>query len=997
MQKKNKTRAIATCAMVSALVLSATVTPVKAAGQWQETNGNWNYTNEGKLTTGWQEIDNNWYDFDETGKMQTGWIASAEHWYFLGESGIMQNDAWVTNTDGSKFYIKGTGVMATDYVKDGYELDSSGKAVFMTQTTSVELTQQMDINNKVIEGNLYIDTTLAKELLIKGVTVTGKLVLLGDNKTQTKLTITDSNINAISTQTRDSEIVLSGTTTVKNVVLEETTKVTPDKDFKGKVDKIEVQSTTKGEVVISVPAKEVSSRTFATVDIQAPVDKLDIKKNTTVNINADVKEVTINEFAAGTKVEVSKGNTVGTINTEVKVEVGGSGNVDKLTGAGKGESTVTPKPERPTGGDNTNPPVVKPTIDAYVSSKEQFDAAMILTNNIINIQLTADIDLGDVDSLEKMLIVPENKIVILDLNGFTISGKLLTDKNNYFDLQVLKNKGNLTIEDTEKKGVIRNTNEKSYQCTRTIRNDEDSILTLNGGEFSSAKGNALINLGEAFINKDAKLKNGGIINGGWDNAFTTIDNRYKLIINGGTFESEMSVIYTNDKTVSTIINGGQFTAGDSGNIIDAGGGDFKIMGGEYNKSINNNFIPYGYSLQSWENGFKVVKNDAYTIRVNTNEELIAAIKGSAMFKSQEIILNQSLTLNSTDILTLSSSDQLIIPEDVVLTLESAINVDGAMDVKGKIDVTSDGYIGLIQNVKGEINYEFNIESGEVNIEKPMDMQWLAYLYLNGDNSVNKINITVDLDYLGAFADPIGSKDNQFTGEVNGNTHEISNLKIKDNANAAIFGSTNDATFIDLSITNIEIIGQKGYAGVLSAYSTGDLVVKNVNVQGSVTATSYYAGGLIGSIYSTKENSIVSFTDCSTEINVTSNYNIGALFGTSSGSTAIFTISNCKNTGIIDGINTIGIFGGFVNCGVGSTYSGLTPNTGKLFGTSSNFKEKQEQEPTDILNDTLDETLDNSVDNTLDDILDNTLDDTLDDTIEQKETEIEEVTDLLSQE
>ena len=379
MKKKSNKRAIATYAMVSALILSATTLPIHAAGEWKQTDGVWNYTNENKALTGWQSIDNNWYAFDETGKMQTGWVASAEHWYFLGGSGIMQNDAWVNNPDGSKYYIKGTGVMATDYAKDGFELTADGKAVALADSKSVVLTDTSNLEGTTIEGNLYVDATLAKELLIKGVTVTGKLVLLGDNKTQTKLTITDSSINTISTQTRDSEIVLSGSTTVKNVVLEETTKVTPDAGFKGKVDKIEVQSTTKGEVVISVPAKEVTTRTFATVDIQAPVDKLAINTNTTVNINADIKEVTINKFAEGTKVDVSKGNTVGTIETEVKVEVGGAGNVDKVTGAGKDESIVTPKPERPsTGGGNSNP---TPTVPDGVGVSDQADLELALLDS----------------------------------------------------------------------------------------------------------------------------------------------------------------------------------------------------------------------------------------------------------------------------------------------------------------------------------------------------------------------------------------------------------------------------------------------------------------------------------------------------------------------------------------------------------------------------------------------------------------------------------------
>ena len=69
---------------------------------------------------GWIKDNNCWYAFDDNGAMRTGWIASNEHWYFMGESGVMQADAWVED-NGARYYIKGTGVMAKDYVKDGYE------------------------------------------------------------------------------------------------------------------------------------------------------------------------------------------------------------------------------------------------------------------------------------------------------------------------------------------------------------------------------------------------------------------------------------------------------------------------------------------------------------------------------------------------------------------------------------------------------------------------------------------------------------------------------------------------------------------------------------------------------------------------------------------------------------------------------------------------------------------------------------------------------------
>ena len=297
---------------------------------WINNDGTWSYVKEdGSIAKGWIKDNDCWYAFDDNGAMRTGWIASNEHWYFMGESGVMQADAWVED-NGARYYIKGTGVMAKDYVKDGYELTEDGKAIPLAESKSVVLTDPEALEGEVIEGNLYVDVTTAKALELKGVTVKGKLVVIGDNKTAGKLTITDSKIEAISTQTRNTEVVLSGETEVKTIVLEETAAVTPDKNFKGEVEKIEVQSTTKGEIVIEVPAQEVSTRTYASVDIQAPVESLEVKTDTQIKVNADVKNVVVTESAKDTAIEVSKGSTVGTLTAKAPMKIKGNGTINKV-------------------------------------------------------------------------------------------------------------------------------------------------------------------------------------------------------------------------------------------------------------------------------------------------------------------------------------------------------------------------------------------------------------------------------------------------------------------------------------------------------------------------------------------------------------------------------------------------------------------------------------------------------------------------------------------
>ena len=428
--KSNKTKSVMTALVVAAMVCTAAM-PVKAAeSQWINDNGTWSYIKEdGSKAKGWIKDDGCWYAFDDNGSMRTGWVASHEHWYFMGESGVMQSNAWVEE-NGARYFIKGTGVMAKDYVKDGYELTSDGKAIPLAETNSVVVTDPSAVEGQVIEGNLYVDVTTAKELELKGVTVKGKLVIIGDNQTAGKVTVTDSKIEAISTQTRNAEVVLSGETAVKEIVIEETSAVTPDKNFKGEVEKIEVQSTTKGEIKIEVPAQEVSTRTYASVDIQAPVEHLEVKTDTQVKVNADVKNVVVTESAKDTKVEVSKGNTVGTIVADAPVKIEGTGTINKIeanvNGVQASKDTIIKKVEARK--DVTDKPSVNKPSSSFTGgtttsiSAEQAKFMDIFKNQLSQLTGTETI---------------ETSGAVIDINGNSITADIKDDAVSFAPLGAL--------------------------------------------------------------------------------------------------------------------------------------------------------------------------------------------------------------------------------------------------------------------------------------------------------------------------------------------------------------------------------------------------------------------------------------------------------------------------------------------------------------------------------------------------------------------------------
>ena len=668
--KSNKTKSAMTALVVAAMLCSAAM-PIRAAeAQWVNNNGTWSYVKEdGSIAKGWIKDNDCWYAFDDNGAMRTGWIASNEHWYFMGESGVMQADAWVED-NGARYYIKGTGVMAKDYVKDGYELTEDGKAIPLAESKSVVLTDPEAIEGEVIEGNLYVDVTTAKALELKGVTVKGKLVVIGDNQTAGKLTITDSKIESISTQTRNTEVVLSGETEVKTIVLEETAAVTPDKSFKGEVEKIEVQSTTKGEIVIEVPAQEVSTRTYASVDIQAPVESLEVKTDTQIKVNADVKNVVVTESAKDTAIEVSKGSTVGTLTADAPVSIDGKGTVNKVEanvdGVEAGKDTVikdvetgkdvteAPKENKPSTGGSSSGGSTGPTYITKTVSNESDLLAALDNTSVDKIIVADDITL----TKDTSLTIPENRNVEITINAgvtLTIQAKASEKGTDYSSLIIngtLKLTGNGTLKnDTSYFTVFVNeggnftVDGATILSHHTDHNETIKIygkMTLNSGVIGDAEANKsnskIYVLGIGVGQNGEFVMNGGTVNASWFGIATNgTESEQTITINGGeinTVGEETNIFYL-PKANTVTITGGTFNGNDGG--MEMRQGKLVITGGTFTTkaSLNNEAADWGSGKSGsfWSTfAFGKPNNDAYS------GDLTVDISGATIESNADAIL-----------------------------------------------------------------------------------------------------------------------------------------------------------------------------------------------------------------------------------------------------------------------------------------------------------------------------------------------------------------------
>lgn len=334
MKKNRVLRTIASGTMVSSLVLSAMSTPIRAVDGWTNENGSWTYISGGTKTTGWGQIGNSWFSFDGTGKMLTGWVASDQFWYWLSPtSGVMQERSWVTDSTGNAFYLEANGVMATDTVKDGYEIKSDGTRILLSESNSVVLTSEGLPEGSVIEGNLYITKEAAKDMELKGITVKGKIVIEGGETVK----LTDSNVSEIKLNQAGVTVVLSGKTEVDNVTFTKEASLTGDKDYKGEVKTVDVTSLVKNEATIGVKAESVSTRSWAPLAIEKDVKNLTVENETEIKIGKDVTVAKVEANAPSTFTGEGKVTELGANSKGVQADVA----VGKITGDNKGDVTNT--------------------------------------------------------------------------------------------------------------------------------------------------------------------------------------------------------------------------------------------------------------------------------------------------------------------------------------------------------------------------------------------------------------------------------------------------------------------------------------------------------------------------------------------------------------------------------------------------------------------------------------------------------------------------------
>lgn len=534
------------------------------------------------------------------------------------------------------------------------------------------------------------------------------------------------------------------------------------------------------------------------------------------------------------------------------------------------------------------------------------------------------------DTLSTTLEIPANKVIVLNLNGHTLT----TTANSC----VIENNGSLTVKNGSiiaadngsselKKGIVNN-------GTLTVDEDSNYTTSISGYHAITNYGTTTVNDGKITTDYrygiwSDKSTSNLTVNGG---QFTsnngsgigrTICTDGTVMINGGTFESKgssgsgdgyvdtiriygtgnltispkegsaVSVTSSTDYAISCsdaanlTINGGTFKCeGDRVEVMHFGG-VITINGGTFYHEPDINLLPNDRYFIETDSGYVVLTAEYQDITVKNHEELIRALsESSSEIKRITIAPNSWIEINSTEDIDLKRPHILHISESATLFVDGILRLNGTLQNEGDLVVGQDGFIENVLQIsnEGEIREFYN---GEAEIYTPMDLQWLAY-YVEQGEEIKKVTLTSDIIIPNnVYFTPIGNSDNICRDIVfDGKGHFIKNLYVNSGTTyGGLFGTIMDSYVHDLTIKNAKIVSTSGFIGVLAGIAYNTCTFEGITIVDSEVNSniSYGVGGMMGSIYvyTKQETPVQEIIDCHlSNVEITGYANTGSFWGTS---------------------------------------------------------------------------------------------------------------------
>ena len=607
------------------------------------------------------------------------------------------------------------------------------------------------------------------------------------------------------------------------------------------------------------------------------------------------------------------------------------------TGDGTGDNSQ-PQPNQGV----TTPAALKNAIDAAVDGVET--------------TVTLGVDIV----LDTALSIPAGKMIVLDLDGKTLSISTTEDVIDNSGTLTVKN-GTVAAKDDGKDtagvaidnltGAVLTVEEDAGCETKligrsAIKNSGTSVvnggvvesynrnaiwgtagseLTVNGGTVtsktgSSGYGRAISSEGDVTIHGGTFYAGGS--SGAGDNYMNAIGMFNGAVLTIAPAEGEtVTVTSETDYAVSTMgdakiyIYGGSYSCeGDRTDVYDfEENGNIKIYGGTFKHEPYQEYLAEDHVAVAEEDGsFSVKEVESTALTVNSYEELADALAGTRL-EPKDITLGTSVEIPAGADLRLQQGYTLTVPAGVTLTVSGILRLEDELLNQGTLD-TSVGFIEYPLKVSstGTIVGYPQVEDGVCTISTPMELQWLSCL-VEWDNDNIPASIVLDADIAlpdGVRFTPIGNTNFYYGATFDGGNHTISNIQVEVTSEyqGALFGNVGDVVIKNLTVSGKNTNSTSSYIGALAGYMSGSCTVQNVYVKDYTVDSpiSYGVGGFVGQIYSSNADDRFEFINCSTEnVSVTGYANVGGIWGTSTGSKGTIGIYNCALDGTVDTINVNG--------------------------------------------------------------------------------------------
>ena len=295
-------------------------------------------------------------------------------------------------------------------------------------------------------------------------------------------------------------------------------------------------------------------------------------------------------------------------------------------------------------------------VDINVEIKPEYDEPAYDASLQYAVENGGEVTLSQDVVLENPLKVKAGKVVVIDLNGYTISG---TDKNTAGNYYLIDNRGTLTIKDNSaaKSGAITLTAESNREWNASsvvVANNPGGKLVIDGGTIEHLGGSdmayAIDNLTNGKGTYAETVINGGTIKSPYRAVrqfLNGVEAQNILTVNGGVIEGTNKSIWMQDPSAKSnsgklIVEGGELK-GDVYLYVTAGSTEWPVEVSIKAVCVKNEVVtgnvPEGY-LVALVNGYHIVAYaDVVVDDVNALKDALA--NGENVLLSNDIAVAKS--------------------------------------------------------------------------------------------------------------------------------------------------------------------------------------------------------------------------------------------------------------------------------------------------------------------------------------------------------------------